>query len=51
MLAVEPMINMGTHEIVQLNDGWTIITKDSKLSAHYENTVYISKDGPIVLTS
>ncbi len=51
VLAVEPMINMGTHEIVQLNDGWTIITKDSKLSAHYENTVYISKDGPIVLTS
>lgn len=50
VLAVEPMINIGTHEIVQLSDGWTIITKDNSLSSHYENTVYISKEGPIVLT-
>ena len=50
VLAVEPMINAGGHEVVQLSDGWTIITKDKSLSAHYENTVYISGDGPVVLT-
>ncbi|MEX1376583.1 MAG: type I methionyl aminopeptidase [Eubacteriales bacterium] len=50
VLAVEPMINIGGHEIVQLSDGWTIITKDKSLSAHYENTVYISGEGPVVLT-
>lgn len=50
VLAVEPMINLGGHEVVQLNDGWTITTKDKSLSAHYENTIYISKDGPVILT-
>jgi len=50
VLAVEPMINLGNHEVVQLSDGWTIITKDKSLSAHYENTVFISKDGPVILT-
>ena len=50
VLAVEPMINIGSYDIVQLADGWTIITKDKSLSAHYENTVYISGDGPVVLT-
>ena len=50
VLAVEPMINMGNHDVMQLADGWTIITKDKSLSAHYENTVYISSDGPVILT-
>lgn len=50
VLAVEPMINIGTHEIVQLADGWTITTQDKSLSAHYENTVYVSGDGPVILT-
>ncbi len=50
VLAVEPMINIGNHDVVQLADGWTIITKDKSLSAHYENTVYISKNGPVILT-
>lgn len=50
VLAVEPMINIGEQDVVQLNDGWTIVTRDNSLSAHYENTVYISSDGPVVLT-
>ena len=50
VLAVEPMINIGGHEIIQLADGWTITTQDKSLSAHYENTVYISGDGPVILT-
>ncbi|MBO4894690.1 MAG: type I methionyl aminopeptidase [Clostridia bacterium] len=49
-IAIEPMINMGTHEVVQLSDGWTIKTKDGKLSAHFENTIAITKDGPVILT-
>lgn len=50
VLAVEPMINIGCKEVKQLSDGWTIVTADMKCSAHYENTVYISKQGPVVLT-
>jgi len=50
VLAVEPMINIGAHEIVQLSDGWTITTRDKSLSANYENTVYISSAGPVILT-
>lgn len=49
-LAIEPMVNQGTHEIVTLDDNWTVITKDGKLSAHYENTIAIMEDGPIILT-
>lgn len=49
-LAIEPMINQGRADVEVLDDGWTVITYDGKLSAHYENTVYIGKDGPEVLT-
>ena len=49
-IAIEPMINMGTHEIKQLSDGWTIKTKDGKLSAHFEHTIAITADGPVILT-
>ncbi|MCL2837514.1 MAG: type I methionyl aminopeptidase [Oscillospiraceae bacterium] len=49
-LAVEPMVNMGTSEIYVKPDKWTVVTKDGKLSAHYENTVLITKNEPIVLT-
>lgn len=49
-LAIEPMINQGTSAIEVLDDGWTVVTYDGKLSAHYENTVYIGKNGPEVLT-
>lgn len=49
-IAIEPMINQGTAAIKQLNDGWTIVTKDKKLSAHFEHTVAITNDGPVILT-
>ncbi len=49
-VAIEPMINQGTAKIKQLPDGWTIKTADGKLSAHFEHTVAITKDGPVVLT-
>lgn len=49
-LAIEPMINEGTADVEVLDDEWTVITADGKLSAHYENTVYIGKNGPEVLT-
>jgi methionyl aminopeptidase len=48
--AIEPMINMGTHQVLTLDDKWTIITADQKLSAHYENTICITKDGAKILT-
>ena len=49
-IAVEPMINQGTYELKTLSDGWTTVTLDGKLSAHYENTLAITKDGPKILT-
>lgn len=49
-LAIEPMINQGTWQVDFMDDGWTVLTKDRKLSAHYENTVLITKDEPVLLT-
>lgn len=49
-LAIEPMINAGTYEVQWLDDDWTVIAKDHSLSAHYENTVLITKDEPKLLT-
>ena len=49
-LALEPMINVGTHYIKLLNDGWTYATKDGKLSAHFEDTIVVTKDGTEILT-
>lgn len=49
-LAIEPMINMGTHEVRTLDDGWTVVTTDGKRSAHFEHTVVITADGPEILT-
>lgn len=49
-IAIEPMVNMGTHEVKQLSDGWTIKTKDGRLSAHFEHTIAITADGPVILT-
>ena len=49
-LAVEPMINEGTPEVMWLSDDWTVITEDLKLSAHYENTILITKGKPEILT-
>ncbi len=47
---IEPMINLGTHKVVTLDDGWTIVTTDGKPSAHFEHTVAITESGPILLT-
>ena len=49
-LAIEPMINEGTAAIRQMSDGWTVKTADGKLSAHFEHTVAITNDGPVILT-
>ena len=49
-LAIEPMINLGTGKVRWLDDDWTVVTRDGKLSAHYENTVLITKGEPILLT-
>ena len=49
-IAIEPMLNQGTAKIKVLPDGWTVKTQDSKLSAHFEHTVAITKDGPVILT-
>ena len=49
-IAIEPMLNLGTREVVMLDDDWTIVTKDGKLSAHFEHTVLVTKDGYLILT-
>jgi len=49
-LAIEPMVNQGTDEVEILKDGWTVLTKDRRLSAHYENTIAITDGDPIILT-
>lgn len=50
VIAVEPMLNLGTRKIYILEDGWTIITADDKPSAHFEHTVLVTKDGYEILT-
>ena len=50
VLAIEPMINAGSAEVKVLEDGWTAITVDGSFSAHFEHTVAITKDGPVILT-
>ena len=49
-LAIEPMINMGKRDVAMLRDGWGIVTRDGKPSAHYENTVLITNEGVEILT-
>ncbi len=51
VIAIEPMINMGRKEVKQLPDGWTIVTKDGKPSAHYEHTVAVRKGGADILSN
>jgi methionyl aminopeptidase len=50
-LAIEPMVNMGKPAVKVLSDGWTAVTKDGSLSAHFEHTVAVTKNGPDVLTA
>ena len=49
-LAIEPMINEGVYDVEWLDDDWTVVTADGKLSAHYENTILVTKDGCEILT-
>jgi len=50
-LAIEPMLNLGTHEVECLTDGWTVVTCDRKISVHFEHTVAVTDDGPVILTT
>ena len=50
VLAIEPMVTIGTWDVVTLDDGWTVVTNDGKRSAHFEHTVAITADGPEVLS-
>ena len=49
-LAIEPMVNVGVPNVKVLKDGWTVVTADGKLSAHYENSIAITESDPIILT-
>ena len=49
-LAVEPMVIMGKPDVMQLDDGWTIVSEDGTMAAHYENTILITENGPEILT-
>jgi methionyl aminopeptidase len=51
VLAIEPMVNMGTHKVKVLRDGWTVITSDKKPSAHFEHSVAVTENGPLILSS
>ena len=50
VLAIEPMLNMGVHDVKVLSDEWTVVTADEKLSAHFEHSVAITEDGPDILS-
>lgn len=49
-IAIEPMVNAGKHDVQVLEDGWTVVTKDRRLSAHFEHTVAVESHGPAILT-
>jgi methionyl aminopeptidase len=50
VFAVEPMVNAGGYEVRSLDDGWTVVTADGSLSAHFEHTIAVTEDGPVILT-
>ncbi len=50
VLAIEPMVNAGTAEVLTLSDQWTVVTADRSLSAHFEHTVAIGAEGPVILS-
>ena len=51
VLAIEPMVNIGTHKVKVLRDGWTVVTSDKKSSAHFEHSVAVTGNGPLILSS
>jgi methionyl aminopeptidase len=50
VIAIEPMITMGSYDTYVLPNRWTVVTEDGGLAAHYENTIAITADGPVILT-
>lgn len=50
VIAIEPMVNAGGFDVRQLDDGWTVVTADGSLSAHFEHTVAVTDDGPVIMT-
>ena len=50
VIAIEPMINQGSCRVKRLDDGWTVVTSDGKLSAHFEHTIAVTKNGAVILT-
>ena len=50
VLAIEPMVNLGTYEVRVLQDGWTVVTKDSLPSAHFEHSIAVTDSGPVILS-
>ncbi|HEY6222008.1 MAG TPA: M24 family metallopeptidase, partial [Candidatus Eisenbacteria bacterium] len=50
VLAIEPMVNAGAPEVLLLDDGWTAVSADGSLSAHFEHTVAVTENGPEILT-
>jgi methionyl aminopeptidase len=50
VLAIEPMVNAGSFDVEILEDGWTVVTRDRELSAHFEHTIVVTEDGPEILT-
>ncbi len=50
VLAIEPMVNASTEDVETLDDGWTVVTKDRGLSVHFEHTVAVTEDNPVILT-
>ena len=50
-IAIEPMINEGTARVKVMPDGWTVKTVDGSLSAHFEHTIAVTNDGPVILTA
>lgn len=51
VFAIEPMLNLGVPDVEILSDGWTVVTKDRKISAHFEHTVALTENGPLILTA
>jgi len=51
VLAIEPMVNAGGHDVKTLEDGWTTVTEDGSLSAHFEHTIAITENGPVILSA
>ena len=50
-LAIEPMLTLGSHEVETRPDGWTVVTRDGSLAAHFEHTIAVTEQGPQILTT